>query len=92
MTYGFGRRMGFRSGAGFGFWGSSPPWPYVGRGRGGLPRCRYPGAATSLYYTRTSPYLSRMSHEEELDFLKGQAADLKRELNRIETRINNLES
>jgi len=26
---------------GFGFHGSSPPWPYVGLGRGGLPRCGY---------------------------------------------------
>ena len=26
---------------GFGFRGSSPPWPYVGLGRGGLPRCGY---------------------------------------------------
>lgn len=26
---------------GFGFRGSSPPWPYIGRGRGGLPRCGY---------------------------------------------------
>ena len=26
-------------GRGFGFRGYSPPWPYVGRGRGGLPRC-----------------------------------------------------
>ncbi|MGB2798898.1 MAG: DUF5320 domain-containing protein [Dehalococcoidia bacterium] len=26
---------------GFGFRGSSPPWPYVGLGRGGLPRCWY---------------------------------------------------
>ena len=33
MPYGYGR--------GFGFRGSSPPWPYVGRGRGGLPRCWY---------------------------------------------------
>jgi hypothetical protein len=30
-------------GQGFGFSGSSPPWPYVGRGRGGKPRCQYPG-------------------------------------------------
>ena len=29
---------------GFGFRGSSPPWPYIGRGRGGLPRCGWPGA------------------------------------------------
>jgi hypothetical protein len=26
-------------GRGFGFRGGFPPWPYVGRGRGGLPRC-----------------------------------------------------
>ena len=26
---------------GFGFRGSSPPWPYIGIGRGGLPRCGY---------------------------------------------------
>ncbi len=38
MPYGFGY------GRGFGFRGSSPPWPYVGRGRGGLPRCGYYGA------------------------------------------------
>jgi len=37
MVYGFG----FRGGMGFGFRGSSPPWPYVGLGRGGLPRCGY---------------------------------------------------
>ncbi len=35
MPYGFGR------GWGFGFRGASPPWPYVGVGRGGLPRCGY---------------------------------------------------
>lgn len=35
---GFGRRGG---GWGFGFRGSSPPWPFVGIGRGGLPRCGY---------------------------------------------------
>ncbi|MFA4916509.1 MAG: hypothetical protein WC560_07550 [Syntrophales bacterium] len=33
MTYG----RGF--GRGFGFRGNSPPWPYIGLGRGGLPRC-----------------------------------------------------
>ena len=32
---------GFRGGMGFGFRGGSPPWPYVGIGRGGLPRCGY---------------------------------------------------
>ncbi|HUV55763.1 MAG TPA: DUF5320 domain-containing protein [Dehalococcoidales bacterium] len=38
---GFGRGFGLRGGMGFGFRGSSPPWPYVGIGRGGLPRCAY---------------------------------------------------
>ncbi len=28
-------------GRGFGFRGFSPPWPFVGIGRGGLPRCWY---------------------------------------------------
>jgi hypothetical protein len=37
---GYGRAYG-RGGWGFGFRGSSPPWPYVGLGRGGLPRCGY---------------------------------------------------
>ena len=41
MPNGFGRGFGFRRGMGFGFRGSSPPWPYVGMGRGGLPRCGY---------------------------------------------------
>lgn len=41
--FGGGRGMGrgFRGGMGFGFRGGSPPWPYVGLGRGGLPRCGY---------------------------------------------------
>jgi len=44
MPNGFGRGSGGRGGMGgmgFGFRGSSPPWPYVGLGRGGLPRCGY---------------------------------------------------
>ena len=40
MPNGYGRGFG-RGGRGFGFRGSSPPWPYVGLGRGGLPRCGY---------------------------------------------------
>ena len=41
MPNGFGRGLGFGRGMGFGFRGASPPWPYVGIGRGGLPRCGY---------------------------------------------------
>jgi hypothetical protein len=40
MPNGYGRGFG-RGGWGFGFRGSSPPWPYIGIGRGGLPRCGY---------------------------------------------------
>ena len=53
MPYGFGY------GRGFGFRGSSPPWPYIGRGRGGLPRCAYPGAIAGYPYApgwTPSPY------------------------------------
>jgi len=40
MPNGYGR--GFvRRGWGFGFRGSSPSWPFVGIGKGGLPRCGY---------------------------------------------------
>ena len=62
MSNGFGRGRsmgrGFRGGIGFGFRGSSPPWPYVGRGRGGLPRCGYffsgAGAPPTGPYQQTS--------------------------------------
>ncbi len=40
--------FGFRGGWGFGFRGSSPPWPYVGLGRGGLPRCGYYMGSTEV--------------------------------------------
>lgn len=50
-----------RGGWGRGFRGSSAPWPFVGSGRGGLPRCGYffsgaavaparPGYGYSPYY------------------------------------------
>ena len=40
MPNGYGRGFG-RGGWGCGFRGSSPPWPHVGLGRGGLLRCGY---------------------------------------------------
>jgi len=77
MPNGYGRGFG-RGGWGLGFRGSSPPWPYVGRGRGGLPRCGYffSGAAgipvPPLYSTygapstvaQAYPYGYQMSREE----------------------------
>ena len=111
MRNGFGRGRGFDRGfgrgMGFGFRGASPPWPYVGIGRGGLPRCGYffngAGAAqpwpyqTPFYGQDTAspgyaPFPPQMSREEELDYLKGQAEAVKEQLEQIESRMLGLES
>ena len=85
MVQGYGR--------GFGFRGASPPWPHVGRGRGGLPRCRYPGAATASPYPSVSPlYTPQMTQEQELDSLKNQAQGMKGQIEQIEARIQQLGS
>jgi len=70
---------------GFGFCGTTPPWPYIGRGRGGLPRCAYPGWWGMPGEGRT------FSRTEELSFLKSQAEMIRQELARIEERIKELE-
>jgi len=84
----FGRNLSGRGqggGAGLGFRGSSPPWPYVGRGRGGLPRCSY--------YAGSPDTASRnITRDEEISLLKGQAENVKRDLETIESRIRDLES
>jgi len=92
MTYGYG----------FGFRGASPPWPYVGRGRGGLPRCWYPGAAPAPSYApavyggypargaRTYP--PHLAQEQELGSLKEESNALRRQLEEIEARIKELEA
>ncbi len=99
MPYGFG------GGRGFGFRGSSPPWPYVGRGRGGLPRCAYPGAFAAPpygesrdqpYYGRhpaygAAPYAPPVNQEDELGFLREEANAIKDHLDGIEARIKTLE-
>jgi len=91
----FGRnttRRGQSRGSGLGFRGSSPPYPYVGRGKGGLPRCQYPGANLSFHETPFPTYRSQMTDEQELDSLKTQAGDIKKELDGIESRIRDLET
>jgi hypothetical protein len=89
---------GYRCGrGGFGFRGFSPPYPYVGRGRGGLPRCRYPGATWGAPYygwaaaPDSAPYAPSASRERKLDFLKEEASSVKAHLDEIEARINELE-
>jgi len=99
---GFGAgRGGARGGMGFGFRGSSPPWPYVGIGRGGLPRCGYfaGGAAQGLGYqprysafTSGIPYTPQVSAEQELEFLRTQAESIGKQLENIQVRIHDLES
>ncbi len=88
MGRGRGSGRGSGGGMGFGFRGASPPWPYVGRGRGGLPRCGYflggAGAPQPAFY-------SQPASDEEFDYLKSQAEAIKGQLAQIETRMRQLE-
>ena len=87
---------------GFGFRGSSPPWPYVGLGRGGLPRCGYffrgGGTPAPLAYQPPAyapgytPYSPRMTKEEEINYLKDQAEAIKEQLEEIESRMGDFEA
>jgi len=52
----YGARFGV--GRGYGFGGYSPPWPYIGRGRGGLPRCWAYGPV--FPYGPVDPYVGMM--------------------------------
>lgn len=104
MPNGFGRGSGygrgFGGGMGFGFRGSSPPWPYVGLGRGGLPRCGYyfRGTVAPSYQplaradVGSRPFSAPTSKEEELNYLKDQAEAVKSELDKIESRMRDLET
>ena len=104
MGRGFGR--GYGQAMGFGFRGSSPPWPYVGIGRGGLPRCRayggygvpatgYVPPATPFYPVPRAygmgPYGAPNSPQEEIRFLKDQGEMLRKEIDAIDARIKELE-
>jgi hypothetical protein len=97
-VFGTGRSSGRGGGMGFGFRGSSPPWPYIGRGRGGLPRCGYylgMNPATRPYREPLypdAPYPPRMTREEDLNYMKDQAEAIKRQLEEIESRMRDLES
>lgn len=76
MPDGFGR--------GFGFRGWSPPWPYIGLGRGGLPRC--------WYYAGGAVPSPLVSQAEEKAVLKSQAQVLRQWLEEIERRVKDLEA
>jgi len=105
MPNGFGRGRGFGRGWGFGFRGASPPWPYVGVGRGGLPRCGYflggtgappPSPYQSSFYGQPAtpgytPFAPQMTREDELDYLGNQAEAMKEQMAEIQRRIKELE-
>lgn len=74
-------------GRGFGFRGSSPPWPYVGRGRGGMPRCAYPGFGWMPAGGARWGY----TPAQETDWLKAEAEALREELPAVEKRLAELE-
>ena len=77
---------------GFGFGGASPPWPYVGRGRGGLPRCWCPGVVANPPYTfGPVSYSSPVSPEQELNLVKEEANTIKEHLDDVEAKIKELE-
>jgi len=100
----FGRNFrgrGQRGGMGLGFGGNSPPWPYIGMGRGGLPRCSYYFHDAGLLSYQPlvkaqvagyKPFPASMNREEELSHLKDQAEAVKNRLDKIETRIQDLEA
>ena len=92
---------------GFGFRGASPPWPYVGRGRGGLPRCGYylsgAGEPAPWPYQPSfqpgmpatpgyAPYAPEMTKEQELSYLQNQAEAIKEQLEEIDSRMHDLEA
>jgi hypothetical protein len=105
MPNGYGRGFG-RGGWGFGFRGSSPPWPYVGLGRGGLPRCgyflsgaaampippAYPAYGDPWAMPGAYPYAPQMTRDQELEFLKDEAEAIKEQLEQIDARIKELET
>ena len=104
---GWGPGRGYGGGMGFGFRGASPPWPYVGRGRGGLPRCGYflssAGAPPSWPYHPPfygqepaapgyAPFSPQMGRGDELGYLRDQAEAIGEQLEQIESRMRDLET
>ena len=84
MNYGQGRggTMNDRQGRGFGVRGTSPGWPYIGRGRGGLPRCaRYIGPVKTY---------GPMTYQGPAGYDK--ADDIRRQIDALQDQLNNIES
>ena len=78
--------MNYRSGRGFGFRGPSQSWPYIGRGRGGLPRCSNPDLWGGIEYP-----VAVSSRVGESILSKDLVDSLKHQLKDIESRLQELE-
>ena len=83
---GLGRGKG-GPGMGFAFRGSSPAWPYVGRGRGGRPRCAYYAGGTNAPADVAAAGETR---EQELQELHRQSEALTGQLEQLKDRIEDL--
>lgn len=81
-----GSRVGRTGGyGGFGFRGTSPPWPYIGRGRGGYARCAYPGFLGA-------PANTSASRDQDIEDLKRQAEAMREQLAQVEETIKQMGS
>jgi hypothetical protein len=86
------RGRGRRGGAGFGFRSSAPPWPYTGRGRGGLPRCSYYlNNPVNVPAEQTATTVPDITREQEKEYLRNQAANLKKQLETVESRLGKID-
>ena len=84
-------------GRGFGFRGSSAGWPYIGRGRGGLPRCwgygpnPYGAAFGTGSFGYAPWYAPAMPGEDEKRVLQQEVDFLKQQLGEVSEQIQALE-
>jgi len=90
MPYGRGFGMGRGIGMGGGFRGAYAAWPYIGRGRGGLPRCGY-FFANQAYLPPAYTYYSPFIAGNNLEAMQSAAANLRDRLSQIQARISEME-
>jgi hypothetical protein len=88
---GLGLGRGGGRGLGFGFRGQSPEWPYIGRGRGGQPRCACYTRGAGRDFNRTYSQAGTTSRQDEIVRLKDQAEALRQQLSGIEARLRQVE-
>lgn len=90
MPYGRGFGMGRGRGIGLGFRGAYAAWPYIGRGRGGLPRCGYFFAGPAYGWPAYTYYNPSLTGDDP-NLVQAAAADLRERLAGIKARLTGLE-